>query len=185
MEPISYRNYPKSTEFVIIINSIKHCVLYIVDCKTGTLPTSYLLEHSLENKINSLPWKRAQSSEFSDSRMKNKCITLNKMFLFAQSMHPSGLLQPKMKENVVWGSACFGREPTNCHKNATSQQSSGVLFFSLFKLFYRFHVHESRLKLQTKYCLKSLNPRQRKLYHLFLSPLLPKPMESGSWLLKV
>lgn len=132
MEPISYRNYPKSTEFMIIINGIKHCVLYIVDCKTGTVPTSYLLEHSLENKINSLPWKRAQPSEFSDSRMKNKWITLNKMFLFAQSTHPSGFLQLKTKENVAWGSACFGREPTNCHKNATSQQSSSVLFFSLF-----------------------------------------------------
>jgi len=60
----------KSTEFVIIINGIKHCTLYIADCKTGTLPTSYLLEHSLEHRINSLPWKRAQASVFSDSRIK-------------------------------------------------------------------------------------------------------------------
>lgn len=77
---------------MIIINGIKHCILYIADCKTGTLPTSCLLEHSLEHRINSLPWKRAQASEFSDSGIKNKWITLNKMFLFVQSKHHFGFL---------------------------------------------------------------------------------------------
>lgn len=83
---------PKSTEFMIIINGIMHCILYIVDCKTGTLPTSYLLERSLEHGINSLPWKTAQASEFSDGRIKNKWITLNKMFLFVQNKHLFGFL---------------------------------------------------------------------------------------------
>lgn len=65
----------------------------------------------------------------------------------------------KVKENVVWGSACFGREPTNCHENTTSQESS---IASFFKLHYRFCVHQSGLKMKTKGCFKTSNPTKGK-----------------------
>lgn len=150
---------------MIIINGIKHCILYIADCKTGTLPTSYLLEHSLEHRINSLPWKRAQASEFSDSRIKKKWIALNKIFLFVQSKHLFGFLWIPATEK--WRKMWFGVQPglggsLQTVMKTLHHSKAPVFFLSLFKLYYRFRVHERRLKMKTKGCLETSNPTEGK-----------------------
>lgn len=143
-----------------------HCILYIVDCKTGTLPTSYLLERSLEHGINSLPWKTAQASEFSDGRIKNKWITLNKMFLFVQNKHLFGFLW--ISETEKWRKMWFGVQPVlggslqTVMKTLHHSKAPISFFPSLFKLYYRFHLHKRSLKMKTKGCLKSTNPTEGK-----------------------